>query len=79
MYIILNLKKLTLNPVIEDDFIDTDSVIAESENQSISEIFVDKGEPYFREKELEVLLHQISNHSNQLRSIKFYYNLFRIM
>jgi shikimate kinase len=56
----------SLARLLNEDFIDTDSVIAESENQSISEIFVDKGETYFRTKELEVLLHQISNHSGVL-------------
>ena len=56
----------SLARLLNEDFIDTDSVIAESENQSISEIFVDKGETYFRTKELEVLLYQISNHSGVL-------------
>ena len=46
----------SLARLLNDEFVDTDSVIAEQENLSISEIFVDKGEPYFREKELEVLL-----------------------
>ena len=56
----------SLARLLGDDFIDTDSVIADQEGQSISEIFVDKGEPYFREKELEVLLHQIEVHSGVL-------------
>ena len=56
----------SLARLLDDDFIDTDSVIADQVGQSISEIFVDKGEPYFREKELEVLLHQIEKHSGVL-------------
>ena len=56
----------SLARLLGDVFIDTDSVIADQEGQSISEIFVDKGEPYFREKELEVLLHQIEVHSGVL-------------
>jgi len=56
----------SLARLLNDEFVDTDSVIAEQENLSISEIFVDKGEPYFREKELEVLLNQINTHSGVL-------------
>lgn len=56
----------SLARLFNDEFIDTDSVIAQLEHQSISEIFVDKGEPYFREREIEVLLHQIKNHSGVL-------------
>ena len=56
----------SLARLLNDEFVDTDSVIAEEENLSISEIFVDKGEPYFREKELEVLLNQINTHSGVL-------------
>lgn len=52
----------SLARLLKENFIDTDAVIAEHENQSISEIFVDKGETYFREKELEVLLYQVKNH-----------------
>ena len=42
----------SLARLLAADFVDTDSVIATQENQSISEIFVDKGETYFREKEI---------------------------
>ena len=56
----------SLARMLNDEFVDTDSVIAEQENMSISEIFVDKGEPYFREKELEVLLNQINTHTGVL-------------
>jgi shikimate kinase len=56
----------SLARMLNDEFVDTDSVIAEQENLSISEIFVDKGEPYFREKELEVLLNQINTHTGVL-------------
>ncbi|NDA94601.1 MAG: shikimate kinase [Actinobacteria bacterium] len=56
----------SLARLLAEDFVDTDSVIATQENQSISEIFVDKGETYFREKEIEVLLNQINIHSGVL-------------
>ena len=56
----------SLARLLNDQFVDTDYVIAEQENMSISEIFVDKGEPYFREKELEVLLNQINTHTGVL-------------
>jgi shikimate kinase len=56
----------SLARLLNNQFVDTDYVIAEQENMSISEIFVDKGEPYFREKELEVLLNQINTHSGVL-------------
>ncbi len=56
----------SLARLLEDDFIDTDSVISAAENQSISEIFVDKGEPYFRDLEIKVLLQQIANYTGVL-------------
>jgi shikimate kinase len=56
----------SLARLLEEDFIDTDSVISAAENQSISEIFVDKGEPYFRDLEIKVLLQQIANHTGVL-------------
>jgi len=56
----------SLARILEENFVDTDALIAENEQQSISEIFVDKGEPYFREKELEVLLDQLINHDGVL-------------
>ena len=56
----------SLARLLNNQFVDTDYVIAEQENMSISEIFVDKGEPYFREKELEVLLNQINTHTGVL-------------
>ena len=56
----------SLARLLEDDFIDTDSVISAAEYQSISEIFVDKGEPYFRDLEIKVLLQQIANHTGVL-------------
>lgn len=52
--------------LLEEDFIDTDTVIADQEKQSISEIFVDKGEPYFREIERAVLVDQLQSHSGVL-------------
>ena len=56
----------SLSRLLNQEFVDTDTVIADQENQSISEIFVDKGEAYFRNIELEVLLHQLENHSGVL-------------
>ena len=53
----------SLSRLLKEDFIDTDTVIAEQEKQSIGEIFVDKGEPYFREVEEQVLLKQLVEHS----------------
>jgi shikimate kinase len=47
--------KLNLN------FCDTDLLIEERCNMSISEIFVDKGEPFFREIEKSVVLEQLSS------------------
>jgi shikimate kinase len=56
----------SLARLLKEDFVDTDTVIAEQEKQSIGEIFVDKGEPYFREVEEQVLLQQLENHSGVL-------------
>jgi len=52
----------SLARLLSEKFIDTDTVIAEQEKQSIGEIFVDKGEPYFREVEEQVLLKQLEEH-----------------
>lgn len=46
--------KLNLN------FCDTDLIIEEKCKMSISEIFIDKGEPFFREIERTVVLEQLS-------------------
>jgi shikimate kinase len=51
---------------LQEEFIDTDVVIAARENKSISEIFVDQGEPYFRKVEEEVLLDVLKNHKGVL-------------
>jgi shikimate kinase len=56
----------SLARLLEEEFVDTDVVIATRENKSISEIFVDQGEPYFRKIEEEVLLDQLQNHSGIL-------------
>jgi shikimate kinase len=56
----------SLARLLEEEFVDTDVVIATRENKSISEIFVDQGEPYFRKVEEEVLLDQLQNHSGIL-------------
>jgi shikimate kinase len=52
--------------LLEEDFVDTDTVIADQEQQSISEIFVDKGESYFRDIERAVLVDQLQSHSGVL-------------
>jgi len=56
----------SLSRLLQEGFVDTDTVIAEQEKQSIGEIFVDKGEPYFREIEEQVLLKQLEDHSGIL-------------
>jgi shikimate kinase len=56
----------SLARLLNDKFVDTDTVIAEQEKQSIGEIFVDKGEPYFREIEEQVLLKQLDDHTGVL-------------
>lgn len=43
------------------DFHDTDHLIEESVGVSISEIFLDKGEAFFREKEKEIVANEIKN------------------
>ena len=52
----------SLARLLSEKFVDTDTVIAEQEKQSIGEIFVDKGEPYFRQIEEEVLIKQLEEH-----------------
>jgi shikimate kinase len=56
----------SLARLLEEEFVDTDVVIATRENKSISEIFVDQGEPYFRKVEEEVLLEQLQKHAGIL-------------
>ena len=56
----------SLARLLQEEFIDTDLVIAARENKSISEIFVDQGEPYFRKVEEEVLLDVLKNHKGVL-------------
>jgi shikimate kinase len=43
-------------------FFDLDSVITSTENKSVSDIFSEKGEEYFRYKEKEVLEELVSDH-----------------
>ncbi len=50
-----------LSQMLGISFIDTDEVIEERENMSISEIFKTKGERYFREKETVVLNSLLNN------------------
>jgi len=42
-------------------FSDTDTIIEKDSNKSISEIFIESGEPYFREIERAVVLDQLAN------------------
>ena len=56
----------SLARLLQEEFVDTDVVIAARENKSISEIFVDQGEPYFRKVEEEVLLDVLKNHKGVL-------------
>jgi shikimate kinase len=56
----------SLARLLQEEFVDTDVVIAARENKSISEIFVDQGEPHFRKVEEEVLLDVLKNHKGVL-------------
>jgi len=56
----------SLARLLQEEFVDTDVVIAARENKSISEIFVDEGESYFRRVEEEVLLDVLKNHKGVL-------------
>lgn len=56
----------SLARLLQEEFVDTDVVIAARENKSISEIFVDQGEPYFRKVEEEVLLDVLKSHNGVL-------------
>lgn len=49
-------------------FFDLDMVVAQTEKKSISGIFVEKGEEYFRYKEKEVLEELVSDHENFILS-----------
>ena len=56
----------SLARLLEEKFVDTDAVISTRENKTIGEIFVEKGEPYFRQIEEEVLLDELQNHTGIL-------------
>ena len=45
---------------LQKSFLDTDDVIESRTGTSISQIFVDKGEPWFRELEQTVLSEELS-------------------
>tara|TARA_B110000503_G_C7054231_1_gene373704 strand:+ start:293 stop:808 length:516 start_codon:yes stop_codon:yes gene_type:complete len=45
---------------LSSTFVDTDSVIEKRTGTSISQIFVDQGEPWFRELELQVLAEEVA-------------------
>jgi shikimate kinase len=57
--------KTTIGEVLSQNlgvnFADSDSMIEEEEKRSISEIFVDQGEKYFREIEKRIVLNAIRN------------------
>lgn len=46
--------------VLGQSFLDTDSLIEEEVGTPISQIFIDKGEPWFREVEARIVLREIS-------------------
>ena len=45
---------------VEYNFLDTDALIEEEEGMTVSKLFEAKGEPYFREKETEIIRRLIS-------------------
>jgi len=47
-------------------FTDTDSLIEDEEGTSIAQIFIDRGEPWFREVESRVVIREIANLSGVL-------------
>jgi shikimate kinase len=49
-------------------FFDLDSVVAQTEKKSISDIFVEKGEEYFRYKEKEVMEELVADHEKFILS-----------
>jgi shikimate kinase len=55
-----------LSTAMGTDFADTDVLIEEQENCTISEIFVDKGEEYFRSIEKNIVLSALTNFSGVL-------------
>ncbi len=55
-----------LGDLLKTEFADTDALIEVKEGCSISEIFVDKGELYFREKEQDVVINSLQNFNGVL-------------
>jgi shikimate kinase len=53
---------------LELPFFDLDTVITETEKKTISEVFSEKGEEYFRYKEKEVLEELVSDHDEFILS-----------
>jgi len=53
---------------LELPFFDLDTVITETEKKTISEVFSEKGEEYFRYKEKEVLEELVSDHEEFILS-----------
>lgn len=62
--------KTTIGKALSDSmgisFADTDELIEKSENCTISEIFVDKGEDYFRSIEKSIVLDAVTNFNGVL-------------
>lgn len=50
-------------------FIDSDALIEQAEGKPISEIFAEKGEPYFRQRELEVIRKVVNDSTPVVLSI----------
>jgi shikimate kinase len=57
-----------LSEKLQLPFFDLDAVIAHTEKKSISSIFVEKGEEYFRYKEKEVMEELVSDHEKFILS-----------
>ncbi len=55
--------------LLNRNFIDLDVFIAEKENRSITQLFEEKGEPYFRKKELNYLSELLNNDSSFVLSV----------
>ena len=57
-----------LSERLELPFFDLDAVIVKTENKSISDIFTEKGEEYFRYKEKEVMEELVNDHEKFILS-----------
>jgi shikimate kinase len=57
-----------LSAKLQLPFFDLDTVIVKTEQKTVSEIFTEKGEEYFRYKEKEVLEELVNDHENFILS-----------